>query len=94
MAVYEYLCPKCGRQFELLRPISESEKPAKCPKCGAKAKKLISSFGSMTGGSIQAAGKPFRKRTVVRAASSKTKAAKTKTTKPKTPRLKKRRTKR
>ena len=77
MAVYEYLCPKCRNEFELMRPISEAEKPAKCPTCGSKAQKLISSFGSKTGGSIQPAGEPFRKRTVVRAPSSKAKTAKT-----------------
>jgi hypothetical protein len=58
--------------------MSESEKPAKCPKCGSKAQKLISSFGSKTGDSIQAAGKPFRKRTTTRSPSSKPKATKTK----------------
>ena len=78
MAVYEYLCPKCRKQFELIRPMSDSEKPAKCPKCGSKAQKLISSFGSKTGGSIQAVGKPFRKKTPAKAPSSKAKAAKTK----------------
>jgi putative FmdB family regulatory protein len=77
MAVYEYLCPKCRKQFELMRPMSESEKPAKCPKCGAKAERLISSFGSKTGSSIQAAGKPFRKKPVARATSKKVKATKT-----------------
>ena len=65
MAVYEYLCPKCRNQFELMRPMSEAEKPAECPKCGSKAQKLISGFGSSTGDSIQPAGEPFSKRTVV-----------------------------
>ena len=78
MAVYEFLCPKCRKQFELMRPMSEAGKPAKCPKCGAKAEKLISGFGSKTGDSIQAAGKPFRKRTAVRAPSGKATTAKTK----------------
>ena len=77
MAVYEYLCPKCRKQFEFMRPMSESEKPAKCPKCGAKAQKLMSGFGSKTGGSIQAAGKAFRKKPVVRATSKKVKGTKT-----------------
>ena len=65
MAVYEYLCPKCRNQFELMRPMSEAEKRAECPKCGSKAQKLISSFGSKTGDSIQPAGEPFSRRTVV-----------------------------
>ncbi len=60
MAVYEYLCPKCRNQFELMRPMGEAEKPARCPKCGSKAQKLISGFGSKTGDSILSAGEPFR----------------------------------
>ena len=75
MAVYEYRCPECRKKFELMRPMSEAKKPAKCPKCGSRAQKLISSFGSKTGYSIQAAGKPFRERTAVRAPSRKAKAA-------------------
>jgi putative FmdB family regulatory protein len=78
MAVYEYRCPKCRKEFELMRPMSEAEKAAKCPKCGSKAQKLMSGLGSKTGDSIRAAGKPFRKRTVARAPSSKAKVAKTK----------------
>jgi len=31
MAVYEYLCPKCRNEFELMRPMTEAEKPAKMP---------------------------------------------------------------
>jgi hypothetical protein len=58
--------------------MSEAEKPAKCPKCGFKAQKLMSGLSSKTGDSIRAASKPFRKRTVARAPSSKAKAAKTK----------------
>lgn len=67
MAVYEYLCPRCRREFELMRPISEADKPAKCPKCGSKALKLISGFASKTGDSIQPPDKPFRARTGVKA---------------------------
>jgi putative FmdB family regulatory protein len=65
MAVYEYLCPKCRNQFELMRPMSEAEKPARCPKCGSEAQKLISGFSSKTGDSMQPAGKPFDNETVV-----------------------------
>jgi hypothetical protein len=56
--------------------MSEAEKPAKCPKCGSRAQKLMPGLGSKTGDSIRTAGKPFRKRTVVRAPSSKAKVAK------------------
>lgn len=74
MAVYEYQCPKCRKEFELMRPISEAEKPARCPKCGSKAVKLISGFASKTGDSIQAPGKPFRKGTSAKVSTTKTKA--------------------
>jgi uncharacterized membrane protein YvbJ len=58
--------------------MSEAEKPAKCPKCGSKAQKLMSGLGSKTGDSMRTAAKPLRKRTIVRAPSSKAKTAKTK----------------
>ncbi len=60
MAVYEYLCPKCRNVFELMRPMSDSGKPAKCPKCGSKAERLISGFGSKTGSYLQTTEKAFR----------------------------------
>ena len=53
MAVYEYLCPKCNQEFELKRPISESDKPASCPKCGTTGKKLVSVFSSKAEYSIK-----------------------------------------
>jgi len=65
MAVYEYLCPKCRNEFDLMRPMSEAEKPAKCPKCGSEAQKLISGLSSETGDSMQPAGELFSRRTVV-----------------------------
>jgi len=65
MAVYEYLCSKCRNQFELMRLMSEAEKPAKCPKCGSEAQKLISGFRSRTGDSMQPADEPFGKRMFV-----------------------------
>jgi putative FmdB family regulatory protein len=81
MAVYEYLCPKCRKEFELMRPMSEGDKPASCPKCGSKALKLISGVASKTGDSIQSPGKPFRKGISVKASTtvSKGKSIKTRT---------------
>jgi len=62
MAIYEFVCPKCGSEFELMRPMSESGKPAKCPKCGARAQRQVSSFGSKTGFYVKVPEKPpFRK---------------------------------
>jgi putative FmdB family regulatory protein len=77
MAVYEYFCPKCRRAFELMRPMSEFNKPAKCPKCGSKAQKLVSGLASKVGNSIQPPGKPSRKRVAVSASRNKAKTMKT-----------------
>jgi len=52
MPIYEYLCTKCTLEFELRRSFSEADKPVTCPKCNAKAQKLVSGFASKTGGSI------------------------------------------
>lgn len=63
MPTYEYRCPKCGTEFELKRPMSESNKTAVCPKCGSRSRRLISGFASKTGTYLQGATKPFRKET-------------------------------
>ncbi len=44
MPIYEFQCPKCGKEFELMRSFSQAETPAICPKCGGVGKRLISSF--------------------------------------------------
>jgi len=63
MAIYEFVCPKCSSEFELMRPMSESAKPAKCSKCRALAQHQVSSFGSKTGFYVKVPEKPpFRKR--------------------------------
>jgi len=42
MPTYEYLCKKCGHEFEAFQ--SMMEKPLKkCPNCGGIVKRLISS---------------------------------------------------
>ncbi|MFI5279108.1 MAG: FmdB family zinc ribbon protein [Gemmatimonadales bacterium] len=41
MPTYEYRCPKCGTEFEAFQKIT-SKPVAKCPRCGAKAKRLMS----------------------------------------------------
>jgi len=63
MAIYEYVCPKCGSEFEVMRPMSQSGRLAKCPKCGARGEKMVSNFGSKTGFYVKVPEKsPFRKR--------------------------------
>ena len=46
MPIYEYYCPTCQKEFELMRPFSEAGAPGKCPTCGAKSEKLVSLFAS------------------------------------------------
>ncbi len=60
MPIYEYMCPKCGTDFELMRSFSEADKPAFCPKCAGKGKRLLSVFASTAGSSIKVPDKePF-----------------------------------
>ncbi len=58
MPVYEYRCPKCGIDFELMRRIDEMNEPALCPRCGAKAERLPSIFASKVGFYLRVAPKP------------------------------------
>ena len=48
MPLYEYCCPKCELKFELLRPISQSDKEATCPHCHGSAGRVISRFASFS----------------------------------------------
>lgn len=64
MAVYEYYCPKCKKEFEMLKPMSRADEPGSCPRCGGEGQKLVSVFGSTAGYSVKIPEKPaFRKRT-------------------------------
>lgn len=40
MPLYEYECTKCGHRFEKIESVGASE-TKKCPKCGAKAVRLL-----------------------------------------------------
>ena len=62
MPIYEYRCPKCGADFELMRRMAEMNEPTQCPKCGAASERLISVFAAKEGFYIRAPAKPaFRK---------------------------------
>lgn len=41
MPTYGYQCPACGHEFDKLQKITDDTR-AKCPKCGKRAKRLIS----------------------------------------------------
>jgi putative FmdB family regulatory protein len=47
--LYEYYCPVCDEKFELLRPMSRSDEPAKCSR-GHLASRVVSGFSSFTKG--------------------------------------------
>ena len=42
MPTYEYVCSKCGHEFELFQSIKEEPKRT-CPKCKGRVKRLIGS---------------------------------------------------
>ncbi len=44
MPIYEYVCDDCDLKFELLRPFSQSDKDADCPKCHHSVKRVPSTF--------------------------------------------------
>ncbi len=44
MPIYEYYCAKCDVDFELIRPVSQSDSAAECSKCGEPAKRQLSNF--------------------------------------------------
>ena len=46
MPIYEYWCAKCGKEFEQMRPMSQSGEPGTCPTCGATADRVPSVFAS------------------------------------------------
>jgi len=50
MPLYEYVCPKCGFRFELLRPISQSSDEASCPRCQNSAERVLSTFTPLSKG--------------------------------------------
>ena len=51
MPIYEYQCPECRERFSLLRPMRESDQPARCPKCGhEEARRVVSLCAAQAGG--------------------------------------------
>jgi len=50
MPVYEYICSECGLKFELLRPLSQANQGASCPRCYNSAERIFSAFTSVSKG--------------------------------------------
>lgn len=45
MPLYEYRCPACQEEFEMLQPVGADGTGLECPECGApRPEKLLSSF--------------------------------------------------
>jgi putative FmdB family regulatory protein len=44
MPLYEYYCPPCGSQFEVLRPVSKMDDPAVCPSGHTTNNRVLSLF--------------------------------------------------
>ncbi len=51
MPVYEYCCAGCGSKFELLRPMSQVNEEAPCPRCNNGARRVLSNFAAFSKGS-------------------------------------------
>lgn len=49
MPIYEYKCTKCGEVTAELRSMSERESPLACPRCGAPAEVILSTFATSSG---------------------------------------------
>jgi putative FmdB family regulatory protein len=49
LPLYEYYCDKCDEVFESVQPISKSDQPAACPKCGSTSDRIMpTTFASMS----------------------------------------------
>jgi putative FmdB family regulatory protein len=48
MPLYEYQCANCAHRFEMLRPMSQADSPAACPRCAeVGARRMISVFAAV-----------------------------------------------
>jgi len=51
MPLYEYLCEKCGQQYESYKRLTEEKKDEACPACGGRAVKMGISLFTAKGAS-------------------------------------------
>ena len=59
MALYEYKCAECEEHFDLMRPMSQADKPARCPECGSEeSRRVITNFAAITPGASAMASAP------------------------------------
>ena len=41
MPLYEFVCPRCVRSFEVRRPLAERDLPISCPACDVPARRAF-----------------------------------------------------
>jgi putative FmdB family regulatory protein len=47
MPLYEYHCQKCGKRFEMLRRMQDSDRDLECPECRSEdLERLLSAFAT------------------------------------------------
>ncbi len=52
MPIYEYRCAQCGKKFEKLRGMRDSDEGVECPECrSSKVDRQFSGFATSGGGS-------------------------------------------
>jgi putative FmdB family regulatory protein len=59
MPLYEYFCPPCNSQFELLRPVSKMDAPATCPDGHTTNNRVLSLFAPLARGESNVATMPI-----------------------------------
>jgi putative FmdB family regulatory protein len=50
MPLYEYYCPPCGTQFEVLRPVSQMNNATTCPSGHTTNNRVLSLFAPLARG--------------------------------------------
>lgn len=58
MPLYEYFCPPCNNQFEVLRPASRMDDPATCPSGHTTNNRVLSLFAPLPRGESAVATMP------------------------------------
>jgi putative FmdB family regulatory protein len=48
MPIYEYVCGSCHHKFEKMRPFSQANEGAECPRCKKQADRVLSACYSMS----------------------------------------------
>jgi putative FmdB family regulatory protein len=49
MPIYEYHCKNCSANFELMRSVNKMTASTKCPSCGTRSQRRLTSFAFVRG---------------------------------------------